>query len=174
MPIYMAILKYGYSNFTLDILEYCEPSDLLAREQYYLDLIKPGYNLLSVAGSSLGFKHSEETLDKFKSRVLSDEARANLVASATGRVLSEDTKAKISAARSGIKLSAETRAKMSAATAAIQGVAVEVTNIQTGITEQFSTLTDAASFLGVSRTTVKNVVKSGKIFRDIYSIKLKD
>jgi len=53
-------------------------------------------------------------------------------------------------------------------------LAVEVTNIQTGITEQFSTLTDAASFLGVSRTTVKNVVKSGKIFRDIYSIKLKD
>lgn len=39
--IYSAILKYGHSNFRLDILEYCEPSRLLNREQYYLDLLMP-------------------------------------------------------------------------------------------------------------------------------------
>lgn len=33
--IYAALLNYGYSNFRLDILEYCEPKDLLAKEQYY-------------------------------------------------------------------------------------------------------------------------------------------
>ena len=27
----------GYSNFTLEILEFCEPSVLLKREQHYLD-----------------------------------------------------------------------------------------------------------------------------------------
>jgi hypothetical protein len=92
MPIYMAILKYGYSNFTLDILEYCEPSDLLAPsppnprggwggrgwEQYYLDLLKPGYNLLSKAGSSLGFKHSEETLTKLRARQHSVETKRKM------------------------------------------------------------------------------------------------
>lgn len=33
-----ALLKYGYYNFTLEILEYCEPSKCIGREQYYLDL----------------------------------------------------------------------------------------------------------------------------------------
>jgi group I intron endonuclease len=71
-------LKYGYSNFSLDILEYCEPSVLIKREQYYLDTLKPEYNILKKAGSSFGYKHSLETLLKFKERRLSPEALANL------------------------------------------------------------------------------------------------
>lgn len=43
--IYNALLKYGYSSFKLDILEYCEPIDLIKREQYYLDKLKPEYNI---------------------------------------------------------------------------------------------------------------------------------
>src|SRR6266849_4113006 len=61
MYIYKAILKYGYSNFSLDILEYCEPNLLIAREQYYLDTLKPEYNILKIAHSFLGFKHSLKT-----------------------------------------------------------------------------------------------------------------
>lgn len=37
MIINKALLKYGYSNFILEILEYCEPSDVISREQHYLD-----------------------------------------------------------------------------------------------------------------------------------------
>jgi group I intron endonuclease len=44
--IHRALLKYGYSNFSLDILEYCGPNELMKREQYYIDLIKPEYNIL--------------------------------------------------------------------------------------------------------------------------------
>jgi group I intron endonuclease len=44
--IYRALLKYGHSNFSLDILEYSEPSELIAREQYYIDYFKPEYNIL--------------------------------------------------------------------------------------------------------------------------------
>lgn len=54
-----ALLLYGYSNFSLEILEYCEPSDVISREQYYMDLLKPEYNTLKTAGSSIGFKYSE-------------------------------------------------------------------------------------------------------------------
>lgn len=61
MYIYKAILKYGYSNFSLDIIEYCEPNLLISREQYYIDLLKPEYNILKVAYSFLGFKHSLST-----------------------------------------------------------------------------------------------------------------
>lgn len=66
MRIDKALLKYGYSNFQLDILEYCEGSNLIEREQYYLDLLKPEYNILLIAGSSLGFKHKSETILKMK------------------------------------------------------------------------------------------------------------
>jgi len=59
-----ALLKYGYSNFSLDILEHCEPSLLISREQYFIDLLNPEYNILKIAGNSLGFKHSEMTKAK--------------------------------------------------------------------------------------------------------------
>lgn len=60
MLIHRAILKYGYSAFSLHILEYCNKEDLVSIEQYYIDLYKPEYNTLKIAGSSLGFRQSEE------------------------------------------------------------------------------------------------------------------
>lgn len=59
-----ALIKYGYSNFSFEILEYCDISVLLEREQYYLDLLKPEYNIEKIAGSSLGLIRSEETKAK--------------------------------------------------------------------------------------------------------------
>ena len=47
-------MKYGYFNFNLEILEYCNKELLLEREQYYLDLYKPEYNICKIAGSSKG------------------------------------------------------------------------------------------------------------------------
>lgn len=70
MLIYKALLTYGFDNFTLEILEYCEPSELIKREQYYLDLLKPEYNILKVAGSRLGAKHTPEAIAKIKSGAL--------------------------------------------------------------------------------------------------------
>ena len=64
MVICRALLKHGYSNFDLYILEYCDSKDLLKREQYYIDLMNPEYNILKKARSSLGFKHREETIAK--------------------------------------------------------------------------------------------------------------
>jgi group I intron endonuclease len=58
-----ALLKYGYSGFRLYILEYCDAEQLIAREQYYINLLSPQYNILQVAGSSLGTKLSEATLN---------------------------------------------------------------------------------------------------------------
>lgn len=49
--IYRALLKYGYKNFNLDILEYCKISVLIEREQYYLDHLKPEYNILKVVNN---------------------------------------------------------------------------------------------------------------------------
>ena len=57
--IYKALLKYGYSGFRLEILEYCSSEVLLQREQYYFDTYYPDYNVLKVAGSPTGYRHSE-------------------------------------------------------------------------------------------------------------------
>lgn len=76
MIIYKSLLKYGYSNFTFYILKYCEIPQLLEQEQYFLDNLQPAYNILKTAGSSLGFKHSEETLAKFNKRVWSPEYKS--------------------------------------------------------------------------------------------------
>lgn len=67
--IYRSLIKYGYSNFLLEILEYCEPSTAISKEQHYLDLLKPAYNILKVAASSLGLKHSPETKAKISRRL---------------------------------------------------------------------------------------------------------
>jgi len=64
--IYKALLKHGYSNFKLDILEYCDPSNILEREQYYLDNLYLEYNTLKVAGSRLGVKHSVYTKERIR------------------------------------------------------------------------------------------------------------
>jgi group I intron endonuclease len=48
--IYTSILKYGYSKFSLEIIEYCDLSILLQREQYYLDTLKPEYNIRKKVG----------------------------------------------------------------------------------------------------------------------------
>ena len=57
--IYKAILKYGYDNFTFQVLEYCPTQDLMEREQYYLDTVQPEYNILKFARSSRGYRHTE-------------------------------------------------------------------------------------------------------------------
>ena len=72
------LLYHTHSAFSFSILEYIDISNLskkearekiLEREQYYLDCIfsmdEPNtYNILLVAGSSLGYKHNPEDIAK--------------------------------------------------------------------------------------------------------------
>ena len=48
--IYKALLLHGYGAFNLEILEYCNKQYIIEREQYYIDLLKPEYNIQSIAG----------------------------------------------------------------------------------------------------------------------------
>jgi len=51
--------KYSESAFAFFILEYIEDSaQLLVREQYFLDMLNPEYNILPTAGSALGCHRS--------------------------------------------------------------------------------------------------------------------
>lgn len=94
--------KYGEDNFEFSTIEECEVMLLIEREQFYIDLIHPEYNICMRAGSILGFKHTQEVKDAISARAL-------------GRKLTQEDKDKISAFRIGRKSSQETKDKISAA-----------------------------------------------------------
>lgn len=57
-----AFNKYGEENFIFEILEEVkDKTKLLEREQYYLDLLGPKYNICKIAGSALGRKWTEQS-----------------------------------------------------------------------------------------------------------------
>lgn len=68
LPLYNAFNKYGLNNFVFLVLQYCDPIEevCLGLEQSFLDLYRPKYNILKLAGSSQGFKHSPDTIAKLK------------------------------------------------------------------------------------------------------------
>jgi group I intron endonuclease len=101
-----AIIHYTHSAFFLFILEYIDISKLskketreliLEREQHYIDSLLPEYNILKVAGSSLGYKHLEESLLKM-SLTKSGE---NHPRGMQGKTHSEETLLKMSSAKLG-------------------------------------------------------------------------
>ena len=62
-------------DFVFEILEVCSKEECIKREQHYIDILKPKYNLCRVAGSSLGRKKTREcSINFFQSiRVYSDQ-----------------------------------------------------------------------------------------------------
>jgi len=93
--IYSALLSHDYENFTLDILEYCDGSILIEREQYYIDLLDPKYNILKAANSRIGSKHSVKTraLMSFKLKGINHPFYGKTLSQETRIKLSESSKA---------------------------------------------------------------------------------
>lgn len=61
--------KHGEGCFSFDIIGYYPKCFVLKAEQFFIDRLKPQYNKAPVAGSMLGFKHSEATKQKLKERM---------------------------------------------------------------------------------------------------------
>ena len=138
MLISLALIKYKIENFSLDILEYCSKNDTIKREQYYLGVYNPVYNILKTAGSSLGYAHTESTLSKLRSRVVSKTTINKL----RERIQTEHKKAKINNAI---------------------GIPVKVINvIEEEITLYFSKK-QAGACLGVSDSTIGRYIRSSKL-----------
>ena len=56
--------KYKEKSFKFELIEYCEVSKLLIREQFFMDELNPEYNVCKIAGNTLGFKGSVESNKK--------------------------------------------------------------------------------------------------------------
>lgn len=80
MLISKALLKYGKDKFALLILEFVDIENLFIRESDYIKNLKPYYNILKQAFSSIGYKHTEITKrnlsERAKNRKHSDKTKA--------------------------------------------------------------------------------------------------
>jgi predicted transcriptional regulator len=134
-------------GFRLEILEYCPISILLDREQFYIDKLNPEYNILKIAGSNLGYKHTEASLKLMsiasKSRNELEEVLKLKREVMLGRKLSKDH--------------LENMAKNNPFR-----VPVILSNLETGKREEFTSMIQAAQFLGVDMTTVKRYLINNK------------
>ena len=174
-PIKDALLKYGHGNFTLEILEYCPIKSNMEREQFYIDLLIPEYNILRNAYSVLGYKHTQETINKLKEKIISPEHKIILSSIHTGKVVNEDTRKKLADATAEYRkrnpLSEEALANLKVKTILREGVAVSVLNIETNEIKSFTNQTEAGAFLGISRQAVYNAIKRGSTVNGVYIIK---
>lgn len=149
-----ALLKYKYSAFSLEIIEYCAPEKATIREQYFMYLICPEYNILSKAGSSLGHRHSEETKAKMSIAWTSLEER----------------KTKISALKKGVKISEEIKAKISMAKkgnvkpegSGRPSVNIEVVDTITQEKIVFPSISEAARVIGYTKEGISLAFKRQK------------
>ena len=176
--ILRALLKYDYSKFCLEILEYCESNDLIKREQYYIDSLKPEYNILKIAGSSFGRIHTEETKMKIskilKGKPLSELTKDKMSNTRIGKKFSEKTKKILSELRKGKsspflgKLHSDNTKKKLSQTL---GSKVEVFNTETNETIIYFSNYQAAKALGCSDYTIRNYIKNKTLYKGKYLLK---
>ena len=176
--IYSTLLKHGYSNFKLEILEYCDKNLVREKEKYYIDFLKPEYNNLNNAG--LGYNHSEEGL---KSRVLyrhSDFTKAKISQAAFNRKKKSIAFRLLSKIGNNLeplilsekfKQSPKLQAHLISLNLA-NSDKVEITNIDTKITICYDSVRKAAAVLNCSPNTIRKYCDEQRILKNKYQIKI--
>ena len=165
--IVRALLKYGYVNFRLEILEYCNKEECLSREQYYFDLLKPEYNSLLIAGSTIGVKQSYEQVLK-----ISGKNHYNF-----GKNKSEEFKEGIRQAISGDKnylygqtLTDVTKTRMSLTNS--KRIAIAVYDRELNKETLYNSKKGAARALDCSRPALEYQIQKGGLLRARYEVKI--
>jgi group I intron endonuclease len=118
--------------------------DVIQREQYYIDLLKPEYNILKVAGSSLGHKHTEES-------------RAQMSATHLSRTWSEEHKAKLIENITKLNSNPEQQAKSRERIIRYnltKSIKVEVLDLETNLTSTYDSIRKAAEALNCAKNSI--------------------
>ena len=161
-----AVRKYGLSNFAFLILELFPEivnkennKDLLDIEDFYLKSLLPNYNILTEAGSSFGYKHSEITRINMKANY-SEERRITIGNLNRGKSLSPST---IERMRQG----ALTRIKSTYSAEAIRNMkksskAILVYNFDYTVYGEFPSMVEAGKSLGCAEKTIRRALQTPK------------
>lgn len=135
----------------IGILEYCSIDKLIEREQFYIDVLAPKYNILAAAKSSLGYKHSYDSLKKMS------KPRPNFSPS-------KDHKEAIRLANANKILTLETKSRISASLS--HPIYVYTPNLSFLV--KYPAITIAKLELKISPTTIKKYCISGETYKNKY------
>ena len=161
-----AVKKHGISCFAFIILELFPEivnkennKKLLDLEDFYLKSLLPNYNILTEAGSSFGYKHSETTRLNMKKNY-SEERRLTIGSLNKGKSLSPST---IEAMRQ----SALNRIKPIYSEEGIQNMkknskAILVYNMDYTVYGEFPSIIEASKSLGCSQKTIYRALQTPK------------
>ena len=161
-----AVKKYGISSFAFIILELFPEivtkennKKLLDLEDFYLKSLLPNYNILTEAGSSFGYKHTEITRLKMKGNY-SKERRMAIGNLNKGKSLSPEI-------IETMKIAALNRTKPIYSEQGILSMkkntkAILVYNLDKTVYGEFFSMAEASKSLGCDQKTIRRALKSPK------------
>lgn len=196
LVISRALIKYGYSNFSATILEYCDESLLDLREQYYFDILKPNYNIQKIAGgSSKGLILSKETKDKISKSLkgvyigdksywynkgMTEQTKELMSLKKKGehnpfygKLHREESKEIMRKKALGRKHSEETKITMATKRGNPLNIYEKCTSEEFKFIGSFVSARRAGKFLEISGSTIIKYMNSGAIFKDRYKFSSK-
>jgi len=179
MLVNRSIKKYGLNNFYFFILEYFpgfvkkenlnkNHLALLDKETFYIEKLKPQYNILTYATSSLGFKHSELTKKKMKLNYSQDSKifckKLNL-----GKKWINERKLLFSKIAKLRNENLELRKQLSKKS----GYSLILYNVDLSIHSEYTSIKQMALAFSCCRKTISKVIKNQIMFKNIGLIKKK-
>lgn len=160
----LAIKKYEVKNFAFIILDLYpnivtkeNNKELLDLEDKYLKLLVPNYNILTEAGSSFGYKHTEMDRQKMKD-IFSDDRRQQIGNLNKGKKLSLETIERIrEKALARPPMSDETKSKC-----VVHTRPVVLYNLDRTVYGKYSTIIEAAAAINCNEKTIRRALQTEK------------
>jgi group I intron endonuclease len=136
---------------------------LIDLEDFYLKTLLPNYNILTEAGSSFGYKHTEITRIRMKAKY-SEERREALGSLNRGKTLNEETKAKIRE-KALTRTEPRTLSKEFLDTIKKNSKGIELYNISNNtLYGEYDSILEASKSLNCSDKTIRRALKTEKKF----------
>lgn len=161
-----AVKKYGISSFAFLILElFLETvtkennKKLLDLEDFYLKTLLPNYNILTEAGSSFGYKHSEITRINMKTNY-SEQRRLAVGSLNKGKSFSADTVELMK--KAALSRKKPIYSEKSISNMKKKSKPILVYNLDYTVFGEFSSLVEAAKSLGCDQKTIARALKTSK------------
>lgn len=200
MLICRSLIKYGYSNFRLEILEYCDPEIRFERESYYIALSSPEYNILKEANSMpsrLGTIRSEsaklkaglnnpnriivsviDTLtgeETIYDSITKAEAGLGVARGQISQYFSKDQEKPLRKRYILNKIILSEDINIETEEQLVEswraGIGIEVVDLTTNVTTTYVSLREAARALNIAHSTIHNYMKSSMPYKDRYLFK---
>jgi group I intron endonuclease len=165
-PVKNAVKKYGLSSFAFMVLELFPEivnkennKKLVDLEDFYLKSLLPNYNILTEAGSSFGYKHSEITRINMKTNY-SEQRRMTIGNLNKGKIFSPDTIERMRQA--ALSRTKPTYSEQAIANLKKSSKAVLVYNLDYTVFGEFSSMIEASKSLGCDQKTIRRALQTPK------------